>query len=60
MRIVTRNCQYTKYTYTKYKMKYCIINHRDNKMEGYQSSLDESNDNFNFNNDYDDDCLKLL
>ena len=29
-------------------------------MEGYQSSLDESNDNFNFNNDYDDDCLKLL
>ena len=29
-------------------------------MEGYQSSLDEINDNFNFNNDYDDDCLKLL
>ena len=38
-----------------YKIKYYIINHRDNKMEGYQSSLDGSNDNFNFNNEYDDD-----
>ena len=34
-------------------MKYCIINYRDNEMKGYQSSLDESNDNFNFNDDYD-------
>ena len=34
-------------------MKYYIINHRDNKMEGYQSSLHESDDNFNF---YDDDA----
>ena len=29
-------------------------------MEGYQSSLDEINDNLHFNNDYYDDCLKLL
>ena len=55
MRIVTRNCQYTKYTYTKYKMKYCIINHRDNKIESYWSSLDGSDDNFNFIDDYNDD-----
>ena len=30
-------------------MKYYIINHRDNKIEAYQSSLDGSDDNFNFN-----------
>ena len=35
-------------------MKYDIINHRDNKMKGYHSSLDGSNNNFNFNDDYDD------
>ena len=35
-------------------MKYCIINYRDNEMKGYQSSLDGSDDNFNFNDDYDD------
>ena len=35
-------------------MKYCIINRRDNKIEGYQSSFDGNNDNFNFNDDYDD------
>ena len=28
----------------------------DNEMEGYQSSLDGSDDNFNFNNDYNDDA----
>ena len=37
-------------------MKYYIINYRDKKMEGYWSSFDGSNDNFNFNNDYDDDA----
>ena len=31
----------------KYNMKYYIINHRDNKMEGYQCSLDRSDNNFN-------------
>ena len=34
-------------------MKCYIINYSDNEMKGYQSSLDESNDNFNFNDDYD-------
>ena len=34
-------------------MKYYIINHSGNEMDGYQSNLDGSNDNFNFN-DYDD------
>ena len=37
-------------------MKYYIINHRDNKMEGYQANLDGSNNDFNFNNNYDDDA----
>ena len=36
-------------------MKYYTINHSDNEMEGYQSSLNGSNDNFNFNDDYDGD-----
>lgn len=35
-------------------MKYYIINYRDNEMEDYQSSLDGSDSNFNFNDDYDD------
>ena len=35
-------------------MKYYIINYRDNEMEDYQSSLDGSDGNFNFNDDYDD------
>ena len=30
-------------------MKHHIINHRDNEIEGYQFSLDGSDDNFNFN-----------
>ena len=34
-------------------MKYYIINHSDNEMEGYQSSLDGIDDNFNFSDDYD-------
>ena len=33
-------------------MKYYIINHSDNEIEGYQSSLNGSYDNFNFNDDY--------
>ena len=33
-------------------MKYYIINHSDNEREGYQSSLNGSYDNFNFNDDY--------
>ena len=37
-------------------MQYYVINHTNNEMEGYHSSLDESNDNFNFNDDYDDDA----
>ena len=37
-------------------MKYFIINHSDNEMEGYQSSLDGSDSNFNFNDDCDDDA----
>ena len=41
-------------------MKYHIINHKDNKMEGYQSSLDGSDDNFNFNFDYDDDIQSFF
>ncbi|RVW24391.1 hypothetical protein CK203_093252 [Vitis vinifera] len=32
------------------------IEEDDNEMEGYQSSLDESNDNFNFNDDYNGDA----
>ena len=36
-------------------MKYYIINHSDNGMESHQPSLDRSDDNFNFNDDYDDD-----
>ena len=36
-------------------MKYHTTNHSDNEIEGYQSNLDESDDNFNFNNDYDDE-----
>ena len=31
------------------------IEEDDNEMEGYQSSLDKSNDNFNFNDDCNDD-----
>ena len=34
-------------------MKYYIINHSDIEIEGYQSSLDGSDDKFNFNDDYD-------
>ena len=41
-------------------MKYYIINHRDNEMEGYQSSFDESDDNLNFNDDYDDDAQNFF
>ena len=37
-------------------MKYYIISHSDNEMEGYQSSFDGSDDHFNFNKDYDDDA----
>ena len=37
-------------------MKYYIINHSDDEMEGYQSSLKGSDGNFNFNDDYDDDA----
>ena len=44
----------------KYKMKYYIINHRDNKMEGYQSSLYRSDDNFNFNYDNNDDAQNFF
>ena len=36
-------------------MKYYIINNSDNEMEDYESWLDRSDDNFNFNDDYDDD-----
>ena len=36
-------------------MKYHIINHNDYKMKSYQPSLDESDDNFNFNDNYDED-----
>ena len=32
-------------------MKYYFINHRDDKMEGYQFSLNGSDDDFNFNDD---------
>ena len=32
------------------------IEEDDTEMEGYQSSLDGSDDNFNFNNDYNDDA----
>ena len=32
------------------------IEEDDNEMEGYQSSLDESDDNFNFNDDYNGDA----
>ena len=39
----------------RYKMKYYIIDHSANEIEGYQPSLDGSDDNFNFNDDYDDD-----
>ena len=35
-------------------MECYIINHGDNEMESYQSSLNGSDDNFNFNDDYDD------
>ena len=37
-------------------MKYYIIDHNDNEMEGYQPSLDGRDDNFNFSDDYDDDA----
>ena len=40
-------------------MKYYIINHTDNEMEGYQSSLDGSDDNFNFNDDWNDDAQSI-
>lgn len=36
-------------------MKYHIVNYSDNEIENYQSSLDESDDKFNFHNDYDYD-----
>ena len=32
-------------------MKHSIINHSDNEMKGYQTSLDGINDDFNFNDD---------
>ena len=32
------------------------IEEDDNEMEGYQSSLDGSDDNFNLNDDYNDDA----
>ena len=32
-------------------MKYYIIDHNDNEMEGYQPSLDGRDDNFNFSDD---------
>ena len=35
-------------------MECYIINHGDNEMESYQSSLNGSDDNLNFNDDYDD------
>ena len=41
-------------------MKYYIINHSDIEIEGYQSSLDGSDDNFNFNDDYDNDVQNFL
>ena len=41
-------------------MEYYIINHRDNEMEGYQFSLNGSDDNFNFNDDYDDDAQSFF
>ena len=37
-------------------MKYYIIDHRENELEDYQSSLNGSDDNFNFNDEYDDDA----
>ena len=37
-------------------MKYYMINHSDNEIEGYHSSLDGNDDNFNFNDDYDDNA----
>ena len=33
-----------------------MINHSDNEIEGYHSSLDGNDDNFNFNDDYDDNA----
>ena len=37
-------------------MKYYIINYSDNEMKSYQSSLDRSDDNFNFSYDDNDDA----
>ena len=37
-------------------MKYYIINYSDNEMKSYQSSLDRSDDNFNFSDDDNDDA----
>ena len=41
-------------------MKYYNINHKNNEMKGYQSSLDGSDDNFHFNDDYNDDAKDFL
>ena len=41
-------------------MDYYIMNHSDNEIEGYQSNLDGSDDNFTFNDDYDDDDAQSL
>ena len=41
-------------------MKYYIINHRDNEIEGHQSNLDRNDNNFNFNDDYDDDAQNFF
>ena len=38
------------------KVFFSLSLNKDNKMEGYQSSLDGSEDNFKFNDDYDDDA----
>ena len=37
-------------------MKYYIIDHSDSEMKGYQSSLDGSDNNFDFNDDHDDNA----
>ena len=37
-------------------MKYYIINYSDNEMKSYQSSLDRSDDDFNFSYDDNDDA----
>ena len=41
-------------------MKYYTINHIDNKMGSYESSIDEIDDNFDFNNDNDVNVQSFL